>query len=495
MRLTAEVDLVLAGAEATPDRIAVRMGAEALTYARLADDAARVAGGLRAAGVEGRERVGLLLDSSPDFVRAYFGIQWYGAVVLPLSPREPARAVRCLGRAGVRTVIARSEATRELLATCAPTVPRVLPLHTLLATPPLSTPHCADLEDVSVIVFTTGTTAVPKGVVLRHRNTLAAMHGIVDVMGLEEGVIEVMPMPLHLSFGLARLRCVLARRGTLVLAAGVVFPRQVFDLVRSTGAHGFAAVPAAWEILLGGGAETLAQAFSGLAHAELGSAPMPAGRKRELAARLPTTRLWMHYGLTEASRSTFMEFHADGDALDTIGRPLSGVRVSIRDEQGAAVEPGGSGEICIAGPTVFAGYMDDPEATAAAFWGPWFRTGDLGRQAPDGRFYLTGRIKELINLGGTKVSPSEIEQVLDACPGVAESAVVGVPRCQAVTGEEIHAFVVTRAGAPLEPADVLAFVSERLDPLRRPVQVHLVPTLPRTPSGKIQRLALREQVS
>ena len=231
-------------------------------------------------------------------------------------------------------------------------------------------------------------------------------------------------------------------------------------------------------------------AFRSIRYVEIGSAAMRPDRKRRLMELLPQARLCMHYGLTEASRAAFMELHAEAADLETVGRPLPGVELSIRDGAGRPVADGTEGEICVAGPIVFAGYLGDAAATAEAFFGPWMRTGDLGRRAADGRFYLTGRLKELINLGGTKVSPLDIEQALDACPGVRETAVIGVAG-GGVTGEEIHAFVVA-AEPGLAVEAVRAFAAARLDPLHRPARIHLVDELPRTASGKLQRLRLRD---
>jgi len=491
-----ELDLLLRGAKEAPTAVAVRLGKQALTYEELRRAAAHEAGRLRALGVGAGDAVALLMDNALEFVAGYFAIHWLGAVAMPLNPKEPAERLRyCLELARANAVVVRTLA--EASRTGLDKLPGLAWLPVDLdserqrdGTVELSPVGSTADDELALIVFTTGTTGSPKGVKLSHRNTLAAMRGIVAFMGMERGPVEVLPTPLYHSFGLARMRAVFHCLGTLVLERGFLFPARLFDSVTAHRANGFCSVPAGWEILITAGKERLRESFRSVRYVEIGSAAMTTARKRELIELLPQARICMHYGLTEASRSLFMEFHAEADDLETIGRPLPGVEVSIRDESGRLLPDGAEGEICVNGPTVFAGYLADEAATVAAFFGPWLRTGDLGRRRPDGRFYLSGRLKELINLGGFKVSPIEIERVLDACPGVRESAVIGVVG-GAVTGEEIHAFVVPES-AELSVESVRDFVATRLEPLRRPARIHVIAELPKTGSGKLQRLKLGE---
>jgi long-chain acyl-CoA synthetase len=491
-----ELDLLLRTADAAPTSVAVRLGDRALTYAALRGAAAHEAARLRELGIGPRDVVALLMDNALEFVAGYFAVHWLGAVAMPLNPKEPAERLRyCLEQASARAALVRTLAEVPRMGLDGLPGMAWLPVELdsagsderRFAVPPVVS---SGEDELALIMFTTGTTGAPKGVKLSHVNTLAAMRGIVAFMGMARAPIEVLPTPLYHSFGLARMRAVLHCAGTLVLERGFLFPARLLDTVAAHRATGFCSVPAGWEILLAAGPERLRERFRSVRYVEIGSAPMSADRKRQLIELLPQARICMHYGLTEASRSIFMEFHAEADNLETLGRPLPGVEVSIRDDHGRPAPDGEEGEICVRGRTVFAGYLGDDSATAAAFFGPWLRTGDLGRRSSDGRFYLSGRLKELINLGGTKVSPIEIERVLNACPGVKESAVIGVVG-GAITGEEIHAFVVP-GGSELSAESIRAFVANRLEPLRRPAQIHFVAELPKTSSGKLQRLKLGE---
>lgn len=501
-----EIDVVLRAAERAGGRVALRAGHRALTYGALADACGRVAASLGAAGLGRGDTVGVVMENAPEFVIAYYGAQWAGATLMPLNPRAGAVALRgLLERSRARALLVRGPEQATRLVGPEGLAGRVVfafepggeaeGVRPALAAIPAPAPPGGGAHDISLVMFTTGTTGEAKGVLLRHANTLSAMHGILDFMRMHDGVIEVLPIPLYHSFGLARMRAVFWCLGTLVLANGFVFPSRLYDLVEEHRAQGFAAVPAGWEILLRGDRARMRHAFRSLEYVEIGSAPMSLDHKRALMDVLPKARICMHYGLTEASRSTFMDFHADADDLETIGRPLRDVEVTVRDERGEPVAEGHDGELCVKGPTVFAGYLGDARATDEALRGGWLRTGDIGRRGPDGRFHLAGRLKELINLGGSKVSPLEIERVLNACPGVLESAVVGVPTPRAVTGEEIRAFVVPRPGSPLCAADVLGFAASRLEPLRRPVVVSIVSALPKTESGKLRRRELSHDLA
>lgn len=497
MNRTRELDILLNSARATPEGVALRSGERSHTYSDLRAAAALVASLLRRNGAEPGDVIALLMENSPEFVAGYFGIRWLGGVAMPLNPKEPTERLRyCLAHASSTLVLLRSEADANRVRRDDPQT-ACLSLEGILDgqgnSNDLPPPRDENEDAVALIMFTTGTTGAPKGVLLRDSNVMAAMRGIQAFMRVPAQPIEVLPMPLYHSFGLARMRGVLALGGTLVLERGLMFPAAILDSVERYRATGIGSVPAGWDLLLGRGSESLRQAFRSVRYVEIGSAPMPIDRKRELMALLPHASICMHYGLTEASRSAFMEFHADADDLTTIGKPLPGVEVTIRDDAGAELPDGLEGEICVKGPTVFAGYLGDEAATAAAFFGPWLRTGDVGRRKPSGRLYLTGRVKELINLGGSKISPLEIEQVLDSCPGVRESAVIGVTG-SGTAGEVIHAFVVP--SAELLAADVVReFAASRLDPQRRPAKIHLVDALPKSGSGKLLRRELRSKLS
>jgi acyl-CoA synthetase (AMP-forming)/AMP-acid ligase II len=192
------------------------------------------------------------------------------------------------------------------------------------------------------------------------------------------------------------------------------------------------------------------------------------------------------YGMTEASHQ--MASNPLPPAARKAGAvgPATGVRITIRDDQGRELPPGQAGEVCIDGPGVIRAYENNPEATAKSFFGEWFRTGDQGILDEDGYLHLTGRLKELIIRAGENIAPREIDEVLLAHPAVAEAVCFGVPH--ATWGEEVEAAVVLRPEAPAGEAEVIAFCRGRLADFKCPKKIHILTSIPRTATGKIQRL-------
>jgi long-chain acyl-CoA synthetase len=259
-------------------------------------------------------------------------------------------------------------------------------------------------------------------------------------------------------------------------------------------ATGFACVPSGFAVLFKTGGDKLGGFRKSLRYIEIGSAAMPLEHKRLLMSLLPETRICMHYGLTEASRSAFIEFHGAADRLDSIGKPSRGVQMRIVDANGGECATGQMGRMVIKSPAMMSGYWQDPEGTAQAFLGDYLITGDVGHRDADGFLYLDAREKELINVGGREVSPVEIEALLETHPAVAECACVGVPDPQGVTGMAVKAYLVARPGVEIPKSTGLAkHLRGKIEPYKMPRAFEWIPQLPHTASGKLQRSLLAEQ--
>ena len=249
-------------------------------------------------------------------------------------------------------------------------------------------------------------------------------------------------------------------------------------------------VPAVWQYIKRFSGRRIAKFADQLRYIEFGSAAMPIEDKRLLMELFPTTRLCMHYGLTEASRALFCEFHANAVNLESIGRPVSPqVDVRVLGENGQFLDNGLDGEICVRGNMVCRTYFL-PQDNDDAFYGDWFRTGDWGHRDDQGNFYLTGRKKELINVGGEKVSPAAIEDAIMSL-GVADCACVSMRDPNGVLGEVPKAFLV-KGETPIEIDDIKSRLAQLLPPHEIPVEWEWIDHIPRTSSGKIQRLRLKQ---
>lgn len=477
-----------------PDRAALHTARETISYGQLFRRVLGARDALRSANVEAGDRVVLVAPSAPAFVYGYFGAHALGAVAIPLDPNAPAaRRDELVSRARAKVAYgARAEEGVRAIAE--------LDVEPAASSPAFTPPPLDALADV---LFTTGTTGRPKGVRLTHANVAAAARHINEVIGRREGDVEVVPLPLNHSFGLGRLRCSVLAGATLALVDGFRMPGEIFAALEKHGATGLVGVPAAFAILLR--VRGLGPFASTLRYVEIGSAPMPLEHKQELMKLLPTTELWMHYGLTEASRSTFVEFHRHADLLDTVGRPAPGVKLTVRGDDGGALPAGETGLLWIGGPHVSPGYWDDDELAARVFRDGEVCTGDLASIDDAGFVRLHGRKDDMINVGGFNVSPDEVERVLGEHAAVREACCVGVADPRKTTGSVVRAYLVRADGGgggegdggnrPPRDAELAQWVAARLEPYKVPAQFRWVASLPRTASGKLVRATLRAEAA
>lgn len=351
----------------------------------------------------------------------------------------------------------------------------------------LAVPGPDDLQQPADILFTTGTTGKSKGVVLSHQALAAACRHITAVVGTTAGDVELLPLPLSHSFGLGRMRSALSAGASLVLFDGVYDASSIVNALSEHRATGFSSVPAGIAILLEQQAAGLGRAAPHLRYLEIGSASMPVVHKMHLMALLPETRICMHYGLTEASRSAFLNFHDDHDKLESIGRPSPGVEMRIAREDATEAAAGTEGHLEVRGRHLMSGYWQDPEMTAATLRDGWLRTGDLGRVDDGGYFWLSARASDIINVGGRKVSPHELEAVLLRHPAIAECACVGIP--DPLSGQAVAAFLVACPGRRELPklSELAKLLRENVEPYKVPRKFEWVDELPKSSSGKVLR--------
>lgn len=301
--------------------------------------------------------------------------------------------------------------------------------------------------------------------------------------------VEILGLPLCHSFGLGRLRCTLLKGATLVVLPNFANVKAFFAAIEKYHATGFGMVPAIWAYIRKISGKRIAKYAAQIRYIEIGSAAMPLESKKELCEIFPTTRICHHYGLTEASRATFMEYHECIDDLTTIGREASDqVSIKIFNEQGVEVPDGEPGEMCVKGNMVTRGYLK-PEESATAYFGDYFRTGDGGYRGPNGNLYLVSRLKELINVGGKKVSPVEVEDAIIAL-GVEDCVVVGVPDPAGILGEVPKCYVL-KGGTGLAFDEIGAALVGKLEPYKIPAAWEWIDAIPKTASGKKQRLQLK----
>lgn len=476
---------VLSHAMTTPDKVALVAGTQRISYALLAERVERAAYYLNSMGLKRGDYMLLAAQKEVEFVYLYLAAHLLGIINVVVDSSSPVERLDYIISA-VRPAAMFGSIQRSVSHGFVPFNQINLDQanETHIDYPVISSTDIAD------VMFTTGTTGAPKGVCLSHDNIAGSACNTNGFVGTTSEDVEALALPLSHSFGLGRLRCVLMVGATLVLVGNFANLKAFFQVLESEHVTGFGMVPAVWQYIKRLSGTRISKYSDQIRYIELGSAVLPLEDKRLLMEIFPKTRLCMHYGLTEASRALFSEFHANALNLETVGRPASPlVEVCVLDELGNPVNDGDDGEICVRGNMVLSTYFLSSD-NDGAFFGDWFRTGDWGHRSPDGNFYLTGRKKELINVGGEKVSPAAIEEAIITL-GIPDCACVAVPDPNGMLGEVPKAFLV-KPETPMTFDEIKQRLAQVLPPHEIPVEWEWVDRIPRTSSGKIQRLKLKD---
>jgi acyl-CoA synthetase (AMP-forming)/AMP-acid ligase II len=492
-------DLAARGAARHPDALAVIAPDGVLTYpalARAVDAAADTLGHL---GVRGGDRVLIVNENSAAaLVLALATAQvaaWPVLVNARLSAREiDAIAAHCTPRRTLfTTAVSPDAATHAQRAGAAPVA--LAGVVAIAAAALNQTAVSEPVEDdparqVAALVYTTGTTGAPKGVMLSHRNLLFAAVSGATLRGLRAGDRVYVALPISHIFGLAS-----GSMGSLLAGATLhLVPRftaqGLADALEHDGISVLPGVPAMYTRLLEHAQRTgRAIRAPRLRFAYAGGAPLDPALKAEVE-RVLGQPLHNGYGLTETS-PTVSSTRIESPRSDlSVGPPVPGIELRIAGPDGRALPRGEVGELHVRGPNIMLGYYHDPELTAQVIdRDGWFNTGDLARLADDDQLFIVGRTKELIIRSGFNVYPVEVEGVLGQHPAVAQSAVVG----RTVPGnEEVVAFIELRAGGAATPAELHAFAAARLAPYKVPAEIVVMSALPASATGKVLKAKLRE---
>lgn len=457
-----------------PSKAALVFEDYAVTYGQLWKGMQKAAAWLHSLGVREKDSIALAAYKRKEFFYAYFGAHLLGVSVLNLDSEIKCerleyilKSVRPKIHIGFGDPSVPYEKLGQAEVPLMPGLPRLHP------------------DAIADIMFTTGTTGNPKGVPLTNGNLAAAALQINRFIGTDSTDVELLALPVCHSFGMGRVRCVLSLGGTLVVVPGFSNVKALFAAMDEYHATGFAFVPAAWAYIRKMSGDAIAGHARHLRYIEIGSAAMEPGIRRHLMELFPETRICMHYGLTEASRSAFIEFHSEAGHLETAGRPAPNVEIAIFSPDGRPLPPEQEGEICIRGKHVAKGYLN--QDASECHYGSYFRTGDWGVLQGDGYLRVLSRTKDIINTGGKKVSPEEVERILCSMPGIAEAACVPVADPGGVLGEVVKAVLVSD-GTPCADDDAIrAYVASRAEHYKVPTVIEWRDSLPKTDSGKLQR--------
>ncbi len=484
-----------------PDRVALDTGAGQCRYGDLWRAVRHFASRLLDDGLQPGERVAVVLDSGIDWAVACHGALAAGAIAVPLNATaRQADLAAWLGHSGAcRVVAAHDNAEVHVARGTLPSPPALIPVDApgslverQAATASGTALTQAPADRPAMILYTSGTTGQPKGVLLSHGNLAANTTAIVAYLGLGATDSGLTVLPFHYAYGASVLHSHLAAGARLVVEDNLVYPHRVLARMAAERITGFPGVPSTFALLLAR-AEGALPALPDLRYITQAGGPMPPSLARRLRTALPGTPLWLMYGQTEATaRLTCLPPDRLDDKPGSVGTPIAGTQLAIRRDDGSPADPGESGEIWARGPGIMLGYWRDAEATARVLVDGWLRTGDLGHLDAEGYLYVDARRSDIIKSGAHRISPAAIEDVIMALPGVVEVAVV--PAADEMLGEVVRACIVADADAGLDERRVRAHCRAQLAGHQVPRHVDFMAALPKTASGKIRRHQLAQGV-
>jgi long-chain acyl-CoA synthetase len=477
------------------DNVAVKVDDSALSYAALDEAADRVAGLLRARGVEPGDRVGIMLPNVAYFPICYYGALRAGAAVVPMNVLLKEREVAFyLSDSGAKVLLAWHQfadaahaGAEQTEAECVLVEPGEF--ETLLERcQPSPEVEARRPDDTAVILYTSGTTGTPKGAELTHDNLLRNVEVTVGVFGLDERAVTLGALPFFHAFGqTCALNDTISVGGCLTL-----IPRfdggKALEILERDRVTVFEGVPTMYAAMLHH-PQADETDTSALEVCISGGAALPVEIMRAFEEKFGCAIL-EGYGLSETSPVASFNRRDRERKPGSIGLPIDGVEMRVIDDDGTEVPQGDVGEVAIRGHNVMKGYWRREQATAEAIdVDGWFKTGDIARVDEDGYFFIVDRKKDLVIRGGYNVYPREIEEVFYEHPSVREAAVIGIPHDE--LGEEVAAAIALKTGGDATPGELREFVKQRVAAYKYPRHVWLVDELPKGPTGKILKREIK----
>ncbi|HLG96358.1 MAG TPA: acyl--CoA ligase [Bryobacteraceae bacterium] len=459
-----------------------------LTYAQLRDQVMAMADALAALGIQRGDRVATVFTNGLPAIVSFLAASIAGTAA-PLNPGYHQDEFSFyLEDTSAKILLCSPEGAEEARKAAEGKVPVHLTemdasgLVRILDAPKSSKSPAPAPDDVALVLHTSGSTGRPKRVPIRHRNLAASTHNIVNHYALSANDVALCAMPLFHVHGLVASTMSTLLSGGTVVVPSKFNPLSFWRTVRDNRVTWYSAVPTIHQLLIARAGSERPAGSEGLRFIRSCSAALPPEMMAKME-QLFGTPVLEAYGMTEASHQMCSNPRPPASRKPGSVGPGTGVKVGIMDDAGNLLAQGERGEVVIQGPNVVDGYENNPEANAKSFTKGWFRTGDQGFLDADGYLLLTGRIKELINRGGEKIAPREIDELLLRHPAVAEAVAFGVPH--KTWGEEVAAAVVLRE--PQDESAILSFCKQHMADFKCPKKVFIVEALPRTGSGKIQR--------
>jgi acyl-CoA ligase (AMP-forming) (exosortase A-associated) len=503
-----------------PEKEALVHGDQRLTYTQMAKCTAALAYGLQCAGLQRGDRIGIYLAPSIHQALSIFGISQAGGVFVPISgllfPDQVAHIAKDCRMKGLITTKPHLSSLVHVLKD-SPFLEFVvlleedgldfsLPTYVFeelcQLTPPQSSCDIGIEKDLAAIMYTSGSTGKPKGVMLSHAQVMAGSSIVSTYLDITAVDRILAILPFSFDAGLNQLMTAMQQGGTLVLMT-FVFAREIVQMLLKEQITGMGGVPTLWSLLTQPSSSLQKHTFPCLRYITNTGGRMPQSVLKTLRQALPSTEIFLMYGLTEAFRSTYLPPEELDRRPTSIGKAIPNTEILVVNDKGQPCQPGEVGELVHRGPTVSMGYWGHPEQTAHVlrphpFLSPELGdsekvcySGDLVSMDEKGFLYFVGRRDNMIKSSGFRISPTEVEETLFQSEKLQEAAVIGIP--DEVLGQAVKGFVVPRDGETLNSEALLAFCAERMPRYMVPKALEVLATLPKTTSGKVDYPALRRR--
>ncbi len=480
------------------DRYAVIDGDKKIFYRQFNQEANRIASALQGRGVRPGDHVALCAPNSYEWLAFYFGVLKAGAVAVTFSYLlMKSELIKILTDCKPRVLFTVSDKLGDFSGLIKGiNLELIVCEHGDLSFSDIAAEGQPEFEivdrdpqDIAAILYTGGTTGIPKGAMLSHENLRTSAGNVAHYERSSEKDRALCFLPLNHVFAQVHIT------HSLVYCGGSLVMQPAFDLNKALEAierfqvTNFYAVPTIYIRLLE--LENLDQKLRSVRYCFSAAASMASEVMREWKARTGLD-IYESYGMTESAAMVTYN-HYDRHVIGSVGTPVDRVDVQIRDYNGQLLGPAQEGEICICGPNITRGYLNNPKETKAAFWGEWYRSGDIGYFDENGYLFIVDRLKDMIISGGENVYPREVEELLYARPEIQECAVVGLPDKE--FGERVTAFIVLQKGQRLNPKNLKSFLKTHLAGFKVPKEFITVGELPKSPAGKILKREIKRQFS
>jgi len=478
-------DFLLNSAKEFPEKTALIFGDLKINYFDLNEKALSLAKTL-----EKNEShvISLLLPNSIDFCISYFGILYSGNIchIIPTSISDT-NLKNQLKLTNPSVILTNSTFEKKLLRINSNEKYNLINIsefdfkqHSITKPKSDST---FNLSSIALILFSAGTTSTPKAVQLSHYNIENTVNRVTKYLDITSNDIDVISLPLSHSFGLGCLNCIINSGGTAILHKNTIKMDNVISSIKNYNATSFASTPTTFQKIIDNHKPLFQNSIDSIRYLLTNSSPMPNELTTNLLEILDNKKLYTYYGLTEASRSTFHLFKKNDTRINSVGKPLPGVKIKITTDSRECL-PLESGEIYIQGPHVSPGYLSNT-SNKINFQNDWLHTGDIGYFDNDGYLFLVGRKDDMINIGGEKVFPKEIEDVIGSMKEIDEIAVKGIP--DKSLGQIVQAFIVPEQKISLKDQDIVTFCKGKLENYKIPRIFTYLSKLPKNEQGKLLR--------